>query len=222
MFMVVLLRAPTVVRWLLVGDGDRRATVGRVVELVDEGCGCVGSGDPGVRVGVGGGVEAGGGVVFEDGGPDDGPVQRALFDNGFLCLVVVEHVAKHGAEQQTRASWDLLPAVTDPCCGHHHEASGFVRDHRVDDHRCSGGECGLVAQAGAAEADDDGVVAGHCASHRVDVEDVSLVGLQRGVVNVDAVDGASERGDLMALVECRAEHMLAGLASCAENDDLHS
>jgi hypothetical protein len=26
----------------------------------------------------------------------------------------------------------------------------------------------------------------------------------------------------MALVECRVEHVLAGLASCAENDDLHS
>ena len=102
MFMVALLRAPTVVGWLLVGDRNRRATVGRVVKLVDQGCGCVGSGDPDVWAGVGSGVEAGGGVVFEDGGPDDGPVQWALFDDGFLCLVVVEHVTKHGAEQQTR------------------------------------------------------------------------------------------------------------------------
>lgn len=63
-----------------------------------------------------------------------GPVQCALFDDGFLCLLVGEHVAK----QQTRASWDLLPAVTDPCCGHHHEALDIVHDHRVDD-RCGSG-----------------------------------------------------------------------------------
>ncbi len=97
-----------------------------------------------------------------------------------------------------------------------------MRDHCIDNHRCTGGKCGLVAQAGAAEADDDGVVADHCASHRVRVEDVSLVGLQRGVADVDAVDGAPERGDLMALVECYVEHVLAGLAGCAENGDFHS
>ena len=97
-----------------------------------------------------------------------------------------------------------------------------MRDHCIDNHRCTGGKCGLVAQAGAAEADDDGVVADHCASHRVRVEDVSLVGLQRWVVDVDAVDGAPERGDLMALVECYVEHVLAGLACCAENGDFHS
>src|SRR6516165_9899349 len=188
------------------GDGRGGEQVGAVFEFAEYELGDVGAAD-----GVADGDRqawlslepSGGGAVGEPGGPDDGPVQVAGGDQGFLAFFVGEFGAQpprheDALEQEPR----MAPGVADAVAGDPDQPAHAGGLHRGDD--VGGAGMQVVAGRGGPglpERADHRVVAGNSGRHRTGVEHVAGHFAQAGLAARPA-GGADERGDLVPSLQC--------------------